>query len=268
MTNNQSPAKIPLNLIIFSSTKGHFGIKTRYLETIKSLNQQIPLSYFSQRFLHIKVSSGEKEICYEMENNVKLYDFEVIPDYGDWSHGNLDHQIGYLNDMNSVYYRGDVNSVQYSLVMEDDFLIKTYDKDLLYYLNKGVSILEEMSNIVQVRIPRFTNEFDRVNNLKAKHNINGIAKKINGDDEIFALNDWSNNVHISRTRDLRIALLLMRRNQDVFPPHSEHGVSLAMKYLSLTDTPFVCFNPKLVRCGHCGTLRGEEDNLDKELNAT
>ena len=258
--------KIPLNLIIFSSTKGHFGNRERYLQTVQSLNAQIPIKDFLAAYIHIKVSSGEETIANEMTKKLEPYGFNIFQSNGNWKHDDNSHQLGYLNDMFSVYMDDAVQEGQYSLVMEDDFIVKSYEKDLYYFLNKAVSILEKVSNCTQVRIPRFSNEFERINGLKAKHNINGMAIRNNNEPDIFYQNDWSNNMFVARTRELRNALLMIRKNSNVFPFHSEHGVGMAMKYFSVIETPFCCFEPTKIRCGHIGTLPNQEDNLDKELN--
>lgn len=258
--------KFPLNYIVFSSTRGHFDIKTRYLETISNLNNKFPLTNFSANYVHIATSPNENDLFLKMKSSLEsLYNINVISTEISWQHDNQSHQIGYLSSMWNIYNRDDVNAIEYSLVSEDDFFIKTYSKDLEYYLNKAISILKDNSNIMQIRIPRFTNEFERINKLKEKHNIDAKAIKCPEDDEIFHQNDWSNNVFVSRTRDLRNALLLMLKNQQSFPMHSEHGLSMAMKSFSLSEVPFMCFEPLLIRCGHIGCPLGQEDNLDKPL---
>ena len=219
--------------------------------------------------------SGRGEISrrHEIYSLEFAYETKVRTQIIDWKHGTQEnndnsHQIGYLQSMANIYTRDDVNQIQYSLVSEDDFYIKTYNKDLEYFLNKAVNILQNNSNIMQIRIPRFSNEFDRINHLKEKHGIDTRAIESKEDNEIFLHGDWSNNPFIARTRDLRNAILLIIKNEQVLGCHSEHSMGKAMKYFSLSDTPFVCFKPDLIRIGHRGCPVGLEDNLDQPLIST
>ena len=264
--------KIPCNLIVYSSTKGHFGQPT-LLETISSLNSQFPIDNFASAFIHIKISTGQDNVVTELEEKLhSLYHINVIKSYGDWRHGNdgkdNSHQIGYLNDMFKIYNMPEINNNNYSLIIEDDWLIKVYKNDFEYYINKAIKLLTTEENIVQIRIARFSDEKNRILRLKEKHNIDGIALETK-DKEMILGNDWSNNCYIARTRDLRMALLLITKNQSAFPMHSEHGLGMAMAYQSWVKTPFMFFNPEFIRVGHIGVESpSDRDNLDQPLIST
>lgn len=186
--------------------------------------------------------------------------FVVSQPRGDWRHGDASHQEEYLKDMFGLV--GTVIT-PYLLHVEDDWIIAPYTHTLDYWLHEATSLLASCPEIVQVRIPRFTNEFDRIRGLHAKHGIDGRAAW-GGSDKWFGANDWSNHPYVARTRDLRAALTFVMSTN--LPKHSEHGLGPAMKLLSGAPLPFACFNPDMIRVGHLGVAHPEEeDDLCKPL---
>ncbi len=157
----------------------------------------------------------------------------------------------------------------YVALLEDDWIVRPYQFELAYYLQRATDLLARDPGVMQVRIPRWSNEKDRIRALPVKHGLDGRVQDL--DAQTFAQTDYSNHPSIMRTRDLRAALTLVMRGQ--VPAHSEHGMGQALKMLSWTGgagsgLPFVCFEPHLIRCGHLGTLPGEEDDLNQPLLAT
>ena len=74
--------KIPLNYIVFTSTKGHWGIKTRQLETYSHLNQQFPISNFAANYCNIAVSDGEDDIANNIEISLNsCYNTKIIKQF-------------------------------------------------------------------------------------------------------------------------------------------------------------------------------------------
>lgn len=254
--------KIPVSYVITTTTKGHFDRHDIYKSTVSSLDAQIPLKNFKDRIVNIKVSEDSKEYEKEMVEYFQSKEFSVSVNKGEWKHFDASHSAGILNDLCKLFL-SDINKNQYSLICEDDFQVRCYNKDLEYWTYKAISLLENYPNLMQVRIPRFTNERARIDGLKAKHNID--AKTSDGDDGCFGCNDYSNNIYFARTRDIRNALLLMIKNTTSFPMHIEAGFGAALKYFSLSETPFAILDPKQIRCGHIGTVAGQEDDLEKDL---
>lgn len=257
---------LPLTLCLYTSTKGHYGVFDRYQQTITSLFNQVPSTVWAGRFAHIKDSQTKKAgEPASSDMGQWLSDRNIFPvtRVADWAHGE-NHQSEYLTDMTGLTQ---FVTTPYLFHLEDDWVFRAYQHDLVYYLAKAVSLLEANPHITQVRIPRWFNERQRIEGLKAKHNID--AKTRDGEDSSYFLsNDWSNNPFVVRTRDMQLALLLMERNPQSFPLHSEHGLGRAMRYLSRSETPLAVFDTAHVRCGHIGTLPNEEDPLDKPLFST
>lgn len=256
---------IPLNYAIFTTTRGHFNRHDIYKQTVDDLGEYSGL--FRNRIANVKISSDSQEFAAVMEKFFKDRNFTLYTRNGDWKHNDQSHQTGYLHDLTRVFTQDSVNEVPYTMVTEDDFLIRAHKFDLEYWCFKAISILEKDPNITQVRIPRFQNEFDRINGLKAKHNLDVRAEHTN-DPQYFRCGDWSNNVYFARTRDLRNALLMMNSNPHLFGQHSEHSMSKAMKYFSLSEVPFAILEPSMISCYHRGTVAGQEDDVNQAILAT
>lgn len=253
--------KIPISLCLFTSTKGHFGIKTRYKETVRALSTLIPLSDFANLVAHIKISPGERDIAAEMSVYLQEMGFQVYTTLGEWSHGSQSHQSEYIADMMRVYNLSSVQQTPFILAMEDDWIVRCYEKTMHDYIHKAIEQLTLNPDLIQIRFPRFTNEKDRINGLKQKHGIEATASEVF--DGLFLHSDFSANPSIFRSRDIRTALVLLPRLG--LPIHAEHGLSIALKVLSRSQTPFACFDPTTIRIGHIGCPVGEEDNLSKPL---
>jgi len=254
---------IPITFCLFTSTKGHFSRST-YVRTLDSFNQSLPLSEYAARVAHIKVSPGEQNIAYEMKRNLELRGFKVLMTEGAWAHANESHQLGYLTDMLKVYGDDGIRT-PYVMHVEDDFLIRCYSTTYIQQIQTAILLLEEQSDIMQVRVCRFSNELDRINGLRAKHGIDGRAAW--GSRDHFRHNDLSLHPSIFRARDIRAAVLLTLKTN--LPKHVEMGMSHAFKLNSQSPLPFACLNPYYIRVGHIGTAtEAEEDNLNEPLIAT
>ena len=253
---------IPVNYVIMTSSKGHFN-QTTYEETVNDLNTQIPLGIFTNRFAHIKISDDTKFREQEMEDFFNKKNFSIRKSYSNWSHFSETHMTGYIADLCKMFADEEVLKTPYTLISEDDFVVRTESKDLLSFIYEAVKVLDENPKIVQVRIPRFSNERARIDGVYAKH---GIPTKT-GDftANTFKTDDWSNNIYIARTRDLMAAMILLKRNAAIFGQHAEHSVSGVMKYLTETDLPFAVFQPQKIRCFHIGTPPDQRDVINMDI---
>lgn len=250
---------IPITFCLMTTTKGHFGVKDRFGQTLRSFDAAFPLAEYSSRVAHIKVSPDEDVRMEAMTEAIKLHGFDVWRTRGVWAHGQDSHQLEYIKDALKMV---DQIKTPYVLMVEDDWQVKTYSGDLIDYLKRGVQYLEEDPGLVQVRIPRWSNELTRINGLMAKHGLKRFATK--ADEYHFRHDDFSMNPALYRTRDLRAALHFVTVTN--MPKHIEHGLGEALKLVSgYPAGHFACFNPDKIRIGHIGVLPGEEDDLTKPL---
>lgn len=246
-----------ITVCLYTSTKGHFGRKDIYKDTVNSLLKHMPSDQWGGLVAHIKYDNDSQNKCDEMKYWLSSNGFFVITTLGSWAHGNDSHQIEYLKDQSVV---NDFCKTQYCLHLEDDWQIAVNSISFVYWLAKSISILEDNSGITQVRIPRFLNEQQRILGLYAKHGIDGKCDKVN--DDYYISNDWSNNPYIARVRDIRGALTFVANTN--LPKHSEHGFGKAMKMIAWSEMPFAFLNPEKIKCGHFGTPAGQEDDLTKD----
>lgn len=250
--------KNDITYCLFTSTRGHFDRKDIYKKTVDNILNLLPAEVWGKLIAHIKISPGEESIFEEMKKFLEDRGFQVISTLGNWKHGNdgkdNSHQIEYIKDMIKV---NSIVTTSFFFHSEDDWLIDIQNREFPYWLNYAQKLLVQEPNLVQVRIARFSNEFERINQLFRKHGINAKAHWVN--DDYFIQNDWSNNPYLARTRDMRAALLLVVNG--VFPQHSEHGVGRAMRLLGSIEFPLVAFNPAKIRCCHIGTKENEQDSL-------
>lgn len=253
-----------LTVCLYTSTKGHFGRKDIYKTTALHLLGSLEETGHREsvkKIAHVKVDPGEDLLADEMFRWLKGAGFLVIVSRGEWKHGDESHQVEYIKDQMAV---NDNIKTQFLLHLEDDWVIKPIlpGSSTSSFLLYGMDRLSD-PNITQVRIPRYTNEPDRIRGLMVKHGIDGrVSGPFSG---IYLCNDWSNNPFIARTRDIRAALTFVTRS--TLPKHSEHGVGKAMSLLGWSELPFAFFDPEKIRCYHLGTPAGLEDNLDADLIA-
>lgn len=144
--------KLPIAVCLFTSTKGHFGYST-YEDTLNHLNKQIPLSYFSALYSHIKISPGSEEIAERMADNLKKRGFHVETTVGEWSRG-MSHQNAYLEDMRKASQSQFIQSQPYMLLLEDDSPFLCHEESLTACLQEMVRLLHDCSDVVSTRFIR------------------------------------------------------------------------------------------------------------------
>lgn len=251
---------LDLNLCVFTSSKGHFGRVDIYKQTFNDLFNKIPYQLFSNRYVHIKRSSGQDDVFNEQVNFFKQFKFEILDTYGDWSHfGN--HQVEYSKDIIKMYDYVNHNS-QYSLHLEDDWIFNCYSGLQLHdYFGKCFRYLSLRKDILCVRFPRFIDEPNRLNGLMAKHGMNVQCVNDNTEKSFFIHNDnLSLNPVIFRTLQIRAAARLMELNPTL-QQHVEHQFSKALNWMSKEKYFYSIIDPKEIFISHIGTKLGESDPI-------
>jgi hypothetical protein len=250
---------LPLTLCLYTSTKGHFSRDT-YRETVTDFLRQVPASYLDMLLVHIKSEPGHEGKLGEMGEWLKDHGFIVFDTCQTWKHDDPSHNHGYCMDIKKMASK--IHSPYY-LGLEDDWVMSS--ESVVNQLAEAIKKLETDPNLMQVRFPRFTNEYERIINLRSKHGIDSRAEVgiLGG---VFH-NDWSNHPHVVRTRDINAAIRFVFATN--LPKHSEHGLGVAMKMLSDSDKPFFTPDSNQIRVGHIGVpTNAERDDLTKPLIAT
>lgn len=246
---------------LYTTTQGHWKIRDRYRATVESFQSQVSPFSKPDYLASIKLTLADLKIGEDMSLWLFQKGFTVSTQEGEFSHGHESHQIQYLLDMERM---NSIISTEYVLHMEDDWLLRTHDEKVIsLYIDMAIRVLRDNPDIMQVRIPRFSDEPNRINGLRAKHGINTRAERM--DEYFYRSGDWSNNPYVARTRDIRAALTFVKNSN--LPKHSEHGLGRAMAAIGWCELPFAFFDPSIIRCGHIGTPIGQEDDLSKPLFA-
>lgn len=252
--------KIPVNIVVFDTAKGHFGRKDIFQSCIQDLNSKIPLKNFARLYCHIKVGDGEDEMAEWMKAWYQNHGFKVVITKGNFSHFKESHQRGYCQDMITAF--GDTYlSAPYTLWLESDWKWDDKGNDIIDSFYKAISLLEFDKDILSVRFPRFLNEVDRLNNLKKRHNLDVQCVKHEYFNDIFAHNDnFSCNPNICRTRDLYLASLVLKRNFEQFGNHAEMGWTHCLRWMSDAKYPYAILDPQKASVLHCGTKSIEDED--------
>lgn len=230
--------KLPLNIIFFISTSGHFDHLDVYKTTIKHYKAKLggSLDVFQNAFAHIKVKPNQRDrlpeiIDFLLENNIK-----PIVTEGEWSRG-LAHGQAYISDIFKVFNTEEVHSAPYSFWVEDDSPINVKQDNLYSYLSTAVSILGSNKDIVNIR-------FQRDGIQDASQPINNFLNRV----ETF---DFQPN--IGRTRDLFLAAKALVDHPATFANvQCEAAFYATSKPLTHSPIGFLCFNPKIVSSHHIG----------------
>lgn len=143
--------ELPITIVFFTSTKGHFGRKTDWEITLNHLDKQIPLRYFNL-VAHIKITPGEESFAAEMAGKLQERGFNVTQTVGQWSRG-LNHGANYLGDQARMSKNPLIYKRPYVLFLEDDSpTISTVPLESL--LLRSCDMLEKDHELLTVRVMR------------------------------------------------------------------------------------------------------------------
>ncbi len=256
--------QLPLNLVVFDTAKQHWGRFDIYKTCINDLSVKIPLDLFANKVVHIKVdpsAPGEEErFRDEMVPFYHHHGFGYLVTRQSWQHFSSSHQNGYCLDLVNVYGQQHLQqTAPFTLHWESDWLVNPYADTLGDCLCKGMAYLSNNPSCCSIRIPRFLNEIDRLNNLKKKY---GIDAQVTQHGKFWRYFDnLSLNPSLFRTRDLYLATRLLKLNWEQWSTHSEMGFTNAFNWMADGDLPYAIFDPSDVSCLHYGTKTGEEDKV-------
>lgn len=232
--------QFPLNLLIFTTTRGHFGFQDVYKTSINFIEKKLgSLNIFSNRIAHIKVRDNEieRERLPEMVYFFNSKNIETIVTYGNWERG-MSHQNEYLKDINKSVNSKQIQSSPYTLWFEDDSPIE--GENILNSFFKAINLLEYNQEVLNIRYIR--------EGLKENEHFYKI------DQNICFSNTFDFQPNISRSRDLLLASNLINKNWEYFKNiQCEMAFRLAMENFSSSKFKFLGFNPELYFSYHIGT---------------
>lgn len=231
---------LPISICLFTSTKGHYDVKTIYLDTLNHLNRQIPLSQFGSLYAHIKVTPGEEQIGADMARELNGRGFIVDQTVGAWNRG-TSHQQAYLADMNTASQARPIHYNPYMLLLEDDSPFECHQQDLVACLHRMVSFLDGNQDIVSTRF------------IRAGDWAGGVPV-IHAEKDYFYSPNCDFQPMILRTRDYFIANKIIQDNwASIGHLQCELIMRLALDQLSRSDCRHVVWLPEYGETYHLGT---------------
>ena len=195
-----SVGSIPISLLLFTSTKGHFGFRDIYLTTLALLDRQIPLSQFSVKVAHIKISPGEEATAEEMKERLTEFGFQVIVAIAPWSRG-TSHGNEYMQDVIRVSKMTQVYTSPYVMWLEDDSPVVCHKAPLERVLARMIGAIESSPDALSSRF------------IRRGDYVGGVPSLLTEDDHFFSpFTDFQPAVW--RARDFYLAAKTIEDNWD------------------------------------------------------
>lgn len=245
-----------LTLLFATTTKGHFGRSDIYLKTLNDWKENGYLDNFEFKIAHIKDGGPEESDSGAMIENLRKFDFLILLTEGKFTHFNPSHSLGQLQDIGTLI---STVKTEYVFFLEDDFLIRPKNNNLEFHLSAAVNLLNSRADVIQVRIPRHSDDFPHYKTLQQTGAPNPGWLKQN---DIFSFNPF-----VARTSDMQILRNSVFGYQDKIVPlinenilNSELTYTILAKELRGPDI-FWSFDSKNIQSFHLGTKDGEEDKI-------
>lgn len=239
-----------MNLIVFCTTMGH-GTRHTYSKTINSILKQAD-KIITNRILHLKTLPDQEDKANEIKDFCAKNSIQVIETKAGLVHHSVNHQVHsaeYFKDIFKVYSDSKIRKEEFSLWLEDDWIIKENGKKFLDACNESLEFLK--SNPDQLCV-RFNSAADF---LKCQQD-HFIA-----DNDIFTqgkqYTQWGPTFtfqpNISRTKEIYAAWKAAQKHLDMLGQyHCELMSGDILKNFSESDTPFSFYNPEKIYAEHIG----------------
>lgn len=228
---------LPINLVIFTSTAGHFGYST-LATTIKHYKAALggSLDLFAGRFCHVKVRPSETDRLPDIIDTLLEHEIKPIVTIGDWARG-LSHGVEYLKDQYKTYGTQELHAALYTLFTEDDEPVHLKQGTLAQYLETAINTLANNKDLLTIRFQR-----DGVSNQTWP--VNDLLHRVDTVD--FQPSVW-------RTRDLYLAAKVIQDNAaQLANTQCEAAFRIAADTLSSHPYRYLCFNPAMASSHHIG----------------
>jgi len=244
-----------ISLVIFSTTMGHKGRMT-HKETLRDLSSKISFARFDGgTFAHIK--SMDDRVKSEMIKDFNEYGVKSIITPGNLVHHSQDHAAWskeYYNDVFTMVSQDEIRRTKYFFWLEDDWVLRLKEIDLIAALNRGINFLDKNPNMICVR---FLSESELV-----KDHPEGFFQdyeRVDGD--IFRQGlKWTKwgpthpfGPSILRTEQVYGSWRLVIENPRLLDhEHCELVSGRALRLFTTDEKPFCFFDPEKVYAHHIG----------------
>lgn len=233
----------PITLAIFATTKGHFDHRNIYKSTVNDLFNQVGRNFFADNVVHIKRESGDDVTFNEMSEFFSSFGFTILTTFGSWKHYDQSHYVEHAKDIITLMSHPLVQKNKYVFWLEDDFLLRTNDDNLLSAFKTATDTLENDPDILNVRFLKNVADTELLQ----------FHQKLN--DKVFLHNDvYSFNPNLIRSRDTwllsRIFSRQYFRNLHI---HIERFATEVLKQIpSRTEGTFSAFDLNYAKACHIG----------------
>lgn len=187
-----------MNLLIFQTTKGHFGRFDLYQYTFQNLCDSIEPDFFNQKFLSLKVFKDDLARQYDImkffgesfkyfiwsNEDARITDDSPVKDYGYYLLTN------YLADIGRVYQSKQLQSEEFTYLVEDDSPVIIHHKNLKFYLKEAVNFLKEHPNCFSVHFERY-GKLTPPSQLYSADNIGPYRDEYNFQNQVFRTTDMA-----------------------------------------------------------------------------
>lgn len=241
-----------LAIVLYTSTKGHFGYKDCYKHTVERMESEIPFFDEYTKVANIKrsPSDGEEQFI-EMEAYLNEKGFSVTTVKGEWSHNKSSHSNGYYRDMLNALSQTCLHKHRYVLLMEDDWLLN-FGGLFSRAATKAISFLDKDFKSLCVRINHnvhkdLSKAEESPYNWIYRQNLDytKYGPTFTFQPTIVRLKEWYHSVRlINKAIDMKPDLL------DSY--HCELISGDTLKQFSDSAVPFYFFDPNIINATHIG----------------
>lgn len=238
------------SIVLYTSTRGHFGYKDCYKHTVKRLEKENLDFWRIYKLAHIKISPGEEELAAEMKQWLNKKGFRVIQTKANWKHNdpNNSHAKEYYKDKLKCFSDKEIQKRRYTFFIEDDWKVN-FNGYADFYLDRAAEFLDKNLDYLCVRV---NNEIEKSVEKATPLTEDNLIYKQNLDYTIYGPT-LTFQPTLIRSAEWRHALRLINSNLDILnTQHCELVSGMAMRQFSDSDTPFCFFNPQIINCEHIG----------------
>lgn len=234
-----------LGLCVFTTTKGHYGRDDLYKLTIENLKDLGVLDKFNYKVVHIKQFGNDTDKVNILTEYFTSNGFFVITSTKEKTEKLEEYHNEYQKDITKMFSNGLVNRSEFSLWLEDDWVIKTKE-NLWNEFQYACEILKNEKDLLSVRINHEEPTEDKY--IKYNHKIN-----LQGDNYTQWGPTFTFQPTIVRTRDAYQAYrIINQHNKNIGHLHIELQSGIGFKVLSEFKNPFAFFKPSIIKAYHIG----------------
>lgn len=245
--------KIPATLLMFATSRGHYGCNTIHQATIDHLERHLPLSEWSGLLFHIKIAPGEELAGEKMKQELQKRGFTVETAFADWKRGQS-HFSEYLKDQIKMSCHPMVRDNPFVYWSDDDFLPIMHKDPYPHVLNRMIQIVQSSQDILSSRF------------LREKDTLEPVVEHANENHpDFFYSRDFNFQPLIIRSRDFYLACKTIQDNWSIATQmHIEGLWREVMSSMSRSNNKHAVWHPSYAEVADLGVK--EYNNVASRFN--